>query len=91
MLACQFSVLQFHLLFSSGTLLHALNSTNGSFIVNMDAFYAEIFNYSGVCIGHGNAFPALRVYHHQGLQDEEVLVSLTSFSNVPVLLQSMTF
>ncbi|KAF8533221.1 hypothetical protein BDD12DRAFT_810356 [Trichophaea hybrida] len=40
----------------------------------MDAFYTEIFNYSGVCIGHRNAFPALHSYHHQRLLDEEILV-----------------
>jgi len=87
MLACQFSVSQFHLLFSSATLQQTLNSTNSSFIVNMETFYAEIFNYSVVCIGHGNPFPALHLYHHQWHLDEEILVTLTSFSNVLVLLQ----
>jgi len=50
----------------------------------MAAFYAEIFNYSGVSIGFGDAFPGLRKYHHQEIDSDEILMSLRTFTEAPV-------
>ena len=56
-------------------------------VLNMSSisrFYAEIFNFSGISIGYGGAFPEIRKYHHQDLMGDEVLVSLHEFSDAPV-------